>query len=258
MISLSALNNFPGIRHGFFTRNGGVSNGLYGSLNCGYGSGDKPENVTENRRLALATLDQEKAALVTAHQQHTNQVVAVDDAWSPDQAPVADGLVTNKPSLVLGILTADCTPVLLADAEAGIIGAAHAGWKGAFSGIIEMTVEKMTEMGARPENIVAAIGPAIAQRSYQVGPEFKQRFVEESAGNNVLFKTSAKDGGLLFDLSGYVWSKLTGTGVETIVHAPSDTCLEEDRFFSYRRSCLRGEEDYGRQLSIIVLENGAN
>ena len=254
MITLSSLNNVSGIRHCFFTRTGGVSAGLFGSLNCGYGSGDNPENVTENRRRALAMLDQDKAGLVTVRQEHTNQVVVVDYAWPPDQAPVADAMVTNKPSLALGILTADCAPVLIADEVSGVIAAAHAGWKSALGGIIGATIDKMTALGAHPENMIAAIGPAIHQRSYEVGPEFRERFVEESGENDVLFKTAAKDGHFLFDLPCYIWTRLTEAGLTKIVRARGDTCFEENRFFSYRRSCLKGEDDYGRGLSLIVKE----
>ncbi len=253
MITLSLLNDLSGIRHGFFTRTGGVSEGVYESLNCGYGSGDDRENVTQNRRRAMSSLDQENAALLTVRQEHSNQVKVVVQPWSQDQAPVADAMVTNKQNLALGILTADCSPVLLADIDAGVIGAAHAGWKGALCGVIEATIEKMTELGARPDNIAAAIGPTIAQRSYEVGPEFKERFQNDDGANEELFRKSATDGHFLFDLAEYICRRLRTAGVKAIVRAPHDTCREDDRFFSFRRSCLKGEDDYGRELSIIVI-----
>lgn len=253
MITLGALNDIGGLRHGFFTRTGGVSTGIYASLNCGFGSGDHPAAVASNRALAMARLDRPAAALVTVRQVHSADVVMAHDLFPHDQAPEADALVTGKPGLVLGILTADCVPVLFADPKARVIGAAHAGWKGAKGGVIEATVDAMAKLGAKPSRIVAAIGPCIAQRSYEVGPDFPAPFLAEDPANADLFAPSRRGGHFMFDLSGYVARRLGRAGVDLIQRCPNDTAAEEDRFFSYRRATLRGEKDYGRALSAIVL-----
>ncbi|MEO5374556.1 MAG: peptidoglycan editing factor PgeF [Alphaproteobacteria bacterium] len=254
MISVSALNELTRIRHGFFTREGGTSAGLYASLNCGFGSGDDPASVAANRAQAMAMLNRRPEALVTVRQEHTARAVTVDAPWSHADAPVADAMVTTRPGIVLGILTADCAPVLLADPRAGVIGAAHAGWKGAIGGIIDATVAAMVVLGARPENIVAAVGPCIAQRSYEVGPGFPAPFLAEDGGNVAFFAPSRREEHHMFDLVGYVVWRIARRGVGTVVRTPCDTMREEGRFFSYRRATLRGESDYGRGLSAIVLE----
>ncbi|CUW37296.1 conserved protein of unknown function (Multi-copper polyphenol oxidoreductase, laccase 4-255) [Magnetospirillum sp. XM-1] len=255
MITLSALNEFVRIRHGFFTREGGVSEGLYASLNCGPGSSDKPDAVRENRRRAMALLDLPEEALVTLYQTHSSDVVKVKTPWEPGDAPKADALVTDQPGVALGILTADCAPVLFADGKSGIIGAAHAGWKGALGGVLENTVATMVEMGARKPKIVAAIGPCIGHRNYEVGPEFPAPFLAEAAENADFFAPSpAKPGHHLFDLPGYISRKLSRLGVHEVTRVPADTLRDEARFFSYRRATLRGEADYGRQLSVIMLD----
>ncbi|MBI2239171.1 MAG: peptidoglycan editing factor PgeF [Magnetospirillum gryphiswaldense] len=254
MITLSALNEIIRIRHGFFTREGGVSQGIYESLNCGPGSADAPAAVAENRSRAMAMMDLPASALVTVHQAHTADVVTVTGAGDQAGRPIADAMVTTVPGLALGILTADCAPVLLADRKNGIIGAAHAGWKGAVGGVLENTVARMVELGAKPKNIVGAIGPCIGQRSYEVGPDFPAPFLAEIANNSDFFAPSQRDGHYLFDLPGYVSRKLARLGLVEVTRVPADTCRDGARFFSYRRSTLAGEKDYGRQLSVIVLE----
>lgn len=255
MITLSALNEINRIRHAFFTREGGVSQGIYASLNCGPGSKDDPSAVAENRARAMALLDLPPQALVTVHQQHTAEAVVVDGPWPEGERPVADAMVTTRRGVALGILTADCAPVLLTDRNSGVIGAAHAGWKGAIGGVLENTLDKMVALGAKRKSIVAAIGPCIGQRSYEVGPEFPAPFLAEEPLNADFFAPSAREGRFLFDLPGYVSRKLARLGVEDVTRVPTDTCRDQSRFFSYRRTTLRGEADYGRQLSVIVLEN---
>lgn len=258
MITVSALNEVSRVRHGFFTRNHGTSTGIYRSMNCGYGSGDEAQAVTRNRELAMQEIDQPLSALVTLSQQHTADVITVTEpcteSWDNQNAPVADAMVTSTKGIALGILTADCVPVLLADTKTKVIGAAHAGWKGAIGGVIENTVAAMANLGATPETMMAAIGPSIAQRSYEVGPEFPEPFLAESDDNKQFFANSRRDGHFMFDLQGYVARKLALFGVTEVIRTPCDTCREPDRFFSYRRSCLNNEPDYGRGLSAIVLE----
>jgi YfiH family protein len=254
VITLGALNELPAIRHGFFTREGGVSTGLYTSKKCGFGSDDDPAAVAENRRRCMARFDQSVERLVTLYQIHSAEAVVVDKPWAPGEAPRADALVTAVPGIVLGILTADCTPVLMADAEARVIGAAHAGWKGAKGGVLEATVAAMTRLGARPSRIVATVGPCIAQRSYEVGPEFPAPFLNEDEDNAGFFAPSRRVGHFLFDLGGYVARHLAACGIELMQRCPNDTAAEADRFFSYRRATLRGEKDYGRGLSAIALQ----
>jgi len=254
MLTTGALNDLTAVRHGFFCRTGGVSEGLYTSLNCGYGSGDKAENVTENRRRALAEMDLEGGQLVTAYQVHSPDVVEVTKPWAREDSPKADAMVTRQRGIVLGILTADCVPVLFADAEAGVVGAAHAGWKGALTGVTDATIAAMVSLGAEIPRIVAGIGPAIAQRSYEVGPEFPAPFLEQDPANADFFCPAPRAGHSLFDIKGYVARRLSRAGLKTIQALPCDTCAEEARFFSYRRSCHRKEPDYGRGLSAIYLE----
>lgn len=259
MITLGSLNALEGVRHAFFTRAGGTSEGIYASNNCGFGSADDPARVAENRRRCAAQLDLPFEGLLTVYQVHGRDVVVVDKAWAHGQAPKADAMVTNRPGVALGILAADCAPVLFADAEARVIGACHAGWRGAFAGVAEATVEAMCRLGAARERIAAAIGPCIAQRSYEVGPEFPRPFLEQDEANADLFappghSAGARPGHLLFDLAGYVARRLARVGIDAVGAVPCDTCREEERFFSYRRATLRGETDYGRNLSAIALE----
>ena len=250
MITLDALDDLSGIRHGFFTREGGVSKGHYASLNCGFGSGDEPARVAENRARIAGRLAVPAGHLVTVYQIHSPDVVVAGRPWQPGDAPQADAMVTNQPGLALGILTADCVPVLFADPAARVIGAAHAGWKGARGGVVASTVAAMVKLGAKPERIVAAIGPCIAQDSYEVGPEFPGQF---EAGDAGFFKPSVKPGHHMFDIGGLVEKRLTEQGIASVRRCPADTAAEEERFFSYRRATLRGEPVYGRGLSVIVL-----
>lgn len=253
MITLGALNEIGCVRHGFFTREGGVSRGLFDSLNCGFGSGDAPAAVAENRARAMRSLDLAPQNLVTAYQVHSPTVVTVSEPFGPKDAPQADALVTKTPGVALGILTADCAPVLFCDPKAEVIGAAHAGWKGAFGGVVEATVDAMAALGAKPERIVAAIGPHIAFRSYEVGAEFRQRFLDRDPSNEAHFAPSRRADHWMFDLGGYIEERLAGAGVELVQRAPHDTLTEDRRFFSYRRATLYGEPDYGRGLSAIAL-----
>jgi YfiH family protein len=242
------------VKHAFFTRQGGVSEGIFAALNVGIGSSDDPEHVRENRRRAAAAFDLPESALVTAYQVHSPDVAVVDAPWQPGQGPKVDGLVTDKPGIALGILTADCAPVLLADARAGVIGAAHAGWRGAIGGVLDATLAEMEKLGAKRGRITAAVGPCIGRLSYQVGPEFPAPFLAEQGDNARFFlpDPTAQDR-WRFDLPGYVVAKLKTLGVGGAEALPFDTCADEDRFFSYRRTCLRGEADYGRGLSAIML-----
>jgi len=254
MLTTSALNAVPGIRHVFFGRGGGTSQGLYASLNCGFGSGDDAANVARNRARAMAQIDLDERRLVTAYQVHSNRVARVERPWAPGDAPKADALVTTCPAIALGILSADCVPVLLADPAAGVVGAAHAGWRGALSGILEAVVAAMVELGAAHKGITAGIGPAISHRSYEVGPEFPAPFLAQNPGNQDFFHASPRPGHFMFYLKGYAARRLAATGIARLQILPCDTCAEEGRFFSYRRACQRGESDYGRGLSAIYLE----
>ena len=243
----------PGVQHGFFTRAGGVSIGAFTSLNCGFGSGDDPDHVAENRRRAAGEILGMPGPLVTAYQKHTAEALVVREAWSPENAPVGDGLVTDRPGLALGILTADCAPVLLADASAGVIGAAHAGWRGAFDGVVEATLARMLELGARLDSVVAVVGPCIGKDSYEVGPEFKARFVATDAADADLFTPSPREGHAMFDLASYVARRLSKAGVARVAQSGGDTCADDGLFFSYRRMTQAGERAYGRGLSVIAL-----
>lgn len=252
MIRLDIFNSAP-IRHAFFTRAGGVSQGLYASLNCGFSSADDVARVNENRARAMHALDLEPDRLATAKQVHGAAVIAVEAPWQSTAAPRADALVTRVPGVALGILTADCVPVLLADPDARVIGAAHAGWRGALAGVIEAAVAAMEDLGAARHRTVAAIGPAIAQASYEVGPEFPRQFLAQNPANTAFFRPAAKSGHFMFDLKGYIAQRLKVLGVGAIAIADADTAAEPDRFFSYRRACLRGEIGHGLGLSAITL-----
>jgi YfiH family protein len=257
MITLSALDDSPGgdagIRHAFFTRQGGVSLGLFASLNCGFGSGDDPADVDENRALAAARLGLAADRLVTCHQVHGTRAVTVERPWHRTANPRADALVTTVPGIALGVLAADCAPVLFADPAARVIGAAHGGWRGALAGVMEATVAAMAAQGARAERIRAGIGPCIAQPSYEVGPEFAAAFAAADRGSGDYFVPAARAGHFLFDLPGYIAHRLQRLGLAQIERAPHDSVADEALFFSYRRACLRGEPDYGRGLAAIAL-----
>lgn len=255
MLTMKPLSEQPRVRHAFFTRQGGVSSGIFSSLNCGFGSGDDPDKVATNRARATRQLEVDKNALVTLYQHHSAEVIEVTEPWLREEAPKADAMVSKTPKIALGILAADCAPVLLADGKAGVVAAAHAGWRGALSRVLENTVAKMIELGAAKENIVAVVGPCIAQRSYEVGPEFPERFMAQNEENAQFFYPGQRSGHYFFDLKAYAARRLKRAGIGEVRAIRADTCAEEDRFFSYRRAVRRGEEDYGRQLSAIYLES---
>ena len=252
---LHATLSLPRIKHGFFGRHGGVSQRLYASLNCGPGSADEAANIRENRRRVTEALSFDAASLCSLYQIHSAEVVAIEKPIGEDR-PKADAMVTKTPGVLLGILTADCAPVLFADAEAGVVGAAHAGWKGAFSGVVENTVAAMEALGARRANIKAAIGPCIAQHSYEVGPEFVARLLEADAANIAYFIASAATPThSLFNLPAYVESRLAAAGLRDATWIGMDTRPDKAPFFSYRRTTIAGEADYGRQLSVIGIKD---
>lgn len=241
-----------GVPHGFLGRRGGVSEGVCAGLNTGWGSDDDRAAIAENRRRAVAALAP-GAALVTVHQVHSPDAVIAKAPWPDDARPHADALITDRPGLALGILTADCAPVLLADEKAGVIGAAHAGWKGAFTGVAEATLEAMERLGADRARIAAAVGPAIARRSYEVDDAFLRRFAEADPDNDRFF-SPGRDGHHQFDLEGYVAARLAAAGVTRVEALGLDTYSDPERFFSYRRAVHRGEPTYGRQISLIALQ----
>jgi YfiH family protein len=254
MIQAKTLAGLDGVQHRFFTRRGGVSAGLYSSLNCGYGSGDGPDNVRENRRRAAASFELAETELLTMHQIHSTDVLTVADRrWTSPGAPKADAIVTDRPGLALGVLAADCAPVLLADPRAGVIGAAHAGWKGALAGIVDATIAAMERLGAQRERLQAAIGPCIGRESYEVGPEFPAPFLAQDDANAVFFRAAPRAGHFLFDLAGYLAHRLALAGVPASATG-HDTLRASDDFFSYRRNTLEGVGDYGRGLSAIALK----
>jgi YfiH family protein len=244
------LAQVSGVRHGFFTRLGGVSQGVYDSLNAGSGSKDDPAAVRENRARAAAVMAVAPEALLTCHQIHSTVAVAVTEPWPA--RPEADGVVTTTPDLACSALAADCAPILLADGRARAVGAAHAGWKGALGGMVEAAVQAMQDQGARRDRIVAAVGPCIAQASYEVGEEFRDRFAAEAPGSERFF-IPGKPAKCQFDLPGFVLWRLAEAGVRQCEWIGRDTCAEETLFFSNRRGVLRGEPDYGRLLSAIAL-----
>ena len=246
-----------GIRHGYFTRRGGVSQGIYGSLNIGTGSADDPRLVAANRRRVADWLGVPTSHLLSVHQIHSPDVIVAREPFDAER-PRADAIVTDRPGLAVGASSADCGPVLFADPRAGVVGAAHAGWKGALTGVLENTVSAMQRLGASKHDIVAVLGPSISARNYEVGPEFVARFVAADPANAVYFADAGTTPGTtrghsMFDLARYTVDRLARTGVQA---AFLDRCTyaEEDLFFSYRRATHRGEADYGRQISAIVLE----
>lgn len=247
------LEALPDVAHGFFGREGGVSTGIYASLNAGPGSNDAPGDVAENRARIARAMGAAPEALVSLYQIHSATVLRVDAAITGDR-PKGDAIVTTAPGLALAILTADCAPILLADVEAGVIGAAHAGWKGALAGVGEACVDEMEAAGARRERIVAAIGPCIHQPSYEVGPEFATAFVAASAADSAFFRPGAGDR-LRFDLPGYVRARLLARGVGQVDVAPFDTYSEPHALFSHRRCVHLAEGDYGRNCAAIMLRS---
>ena len=241
------------IAHGFFTREGGHSTGLFTSLNCGLGSGDDKDIVRRNRAVAAAALGVGEPSLLSAYQVHSAEALHVDKPWDMADRPKVDGLVTATPGLAIGILTADCGPLLFADAHAGVIGAAHAGWKGALTGITEATLAAMEKLGAKRQNITAVIGPMISKMAYEVGPEFAERFTEQDKANARYFTPSPRPRHAMFDLPAFLEDRLRREGAGHVVNLALCTFAGEQRFFSYRRATHRSERDYGRQISAIVL-----
>lgn len=238
-------------RHGFFTRAGGVSEGIYRGLNVGLGSHDARENVLENRARVARWFSVAPDRLATVHQVHSPDVVVVDARYDGSR-PAADAMVSNTPGVVLGVLAADCGPILFCDPEARVVGAAHAGWKGALYGVLENTVSAMEGLGARRENILACLGPSIGRANYEVGPEFVERFLGVNGAYERYFTPSQKPDHAMFDLPGLTTQRLADAGV-TAENLDICTYPDEERFFSYRRTTHRGEPDYGRQISAIML-----
>lgn len=242
----------PGIAHAFFTRNGGVSHGLYASLNAGRGSNDDPSAVAENRRRMAAHFAIAPDALVSMHQTHSANVALIDAPTS--ERPRVDALVTRTDGIAVGVLAADCGPVLFADPHARVVAGAHAGWRGATGGILEATLDTMESAGARRQSITAVLGPTIAQASYEVGPEFAERLIALAPDNAAFLVPSDRPGHHRFDLPAYIVGRLKEAGVGHVHDLALDTYADEARFFSYRRTTHRGEPDYGRLLSAIMLE----
>ena len=253
MLQAANLATLPGIRHGFFTRSGGVSQGVYDSLNGGVGSNDAPDKVAENRARMAAALGVAPDHLITAYQIHSPTVVVADAPWTQASRPRADAIVSRTPNLAIGVSTADCGPVLFADSEAHVIGAAHAGWRGALAGVIEATIAAMEALGADRSRIAAALGPTIRQPNYEVGPEFTARFIDADADNARFFAAAAKPGHALFDLAGYIASRIQRAGIVDFEDLELCNYAEPERFFSFRRTTHRREADYGRHINAIVL-----
>ncbi len=255
MIQAESLRGYRGMRHGFFSRLGGTSSGGYASLNCSFASGDRAETVTENRGRIAHQLGIASPHLVTAKQVHGISVVEVEAPWpAGTQPPECDALVTRVPGLAVAVLTADCAPILIADLAAGVVAAAHAGWRGALSGVVEETVAAMERLRARADRMTAVVGPSISQPSYEVGPEFHAEFMATDSGSASFFTVSPKDDGKFqFDLPEYVGARLIRAGLRRIEVLELDTLTNAGRFFSHRRSTLMGEKDVGRQMSAILL-----
>ena len=248
------LSAIPGLHHAFFSREGGVSEGIYTGLNGGIGSKDNPAHVAENRRRMAELMHVSPDHFLSVFQIHSPDVAVASHPWDAATRPKADAIVTRTEGLAIGVTAADCGPVLLADPKARVIGATHAGWKGALTGVIEATVEAMEKLGAERANVVAAIGPLIRQQSYEVGDEFVERFLTTDADNAVYFLPAARQGHAMFDLAGFIRKRLEDAGVLVIDDVGLDTYSDE-RFFSYRRSVHRQEADYGRHVHAIVLES---
>lgn len=255
MLLAPPLSILPGIRHAFFTRDGGVSQGIYASLNGGVGSNDAPEKVAENRARMAAVLGVGPHNLITPYQIHSADVAVADAPWTAETRPRADAVVTRTPGLAIGVSTADCGPLLFAEADARVIGAAHAGWRGAFTGVIEATLAAMEKLGARRERIVAALGPSISQPNYEVGPEFVERFLAADVDNARFFADAERPGHAMFDLKGYIADRVARAGVGNFTDIGLCTYADPDRFYSYRRTTQRGEPDYGRHINAITLSD---
>lgn len=253
MLQASSLATLAQIRHAFFTRAGGVSQGVYASLNGGVGSQDSPDQVAENRARMAVALGVTPGHLLTPYQIHSPDVVVVDKPWTSETRPRADAVVTREPKLAIGVSTADCGPLLFADDKARVVGAAHAGWRGAFTGVIEATVAAMEKLGADRGNITAALGPTIRQANYEVGPEFVERFLAADAGNARFFTDAEHAGHAMFDLTGYIAAQVERSGIVKFEDLGLCTYAEPERFYSYRRSTHLNEPDYGRHINAIAL-----
>jgi hypothetical protein len=253
MLEAQSLKSLPGIRHGFFTRAGGVSAGVYESLNGGIGSNDMPENVNENRARMAAALGVAPDRFLTCYQIHSPEVIVAEKPWTHEQRPRADAIVTRVPGLAIGVSTADCGPVLMADPEARVIGAAHAGWRGALTGVVEATIAAMEKLGAQRTRISAATGPMIRQPSYEVGQDLVDRFVAIQPSNVRFFKPAQRPGHAMFDLAGFVVSRLRRAEVAHIEDLAHCTYADPAQFYSYRRTTHRSEPDYGRHINAIAL-----
>ncbi len=251
MLQAHSLARFDRVRHGFFTRSGGVSQGVYATLNGGTGSSDTPEKVAENRARMAQALGVAPDHLLTAYQIHSPDVAIVEEPWR--ERPRADAIVTRTPKLAVGVSTADCGPLLFADAEAGVIGAAHAGWRGALTGVVEATVRAMEELGANRARIAVALGPSIRQPNYEVGPEFVERFLAADPTNARFFEASPREGHAMFDLAGYTAERVQRAGIDNFEDLGLCTYADPERFYSYRRMTLLGEADYGRHINAIAL-----
>jgi len=254
MTASPLLSAIPGLRHAFFSREGGVSGGIYAGLNGGLGSSDDPASVAENRRRMAQQMGVSPEHFLSVWQVHSPDAVVATGPWEGASRPRADAMVTRTEGLAIGVTAADCGPILFVDPNARVIGAAHAGWKGALTGIVESTVDAMEKLGAERSGIVAAIGPLIRQHSYEVGGEFVERFVEADAENALFFVPSTREGHAMFDLAGFIRTRLENAGVLMIDDTGIDTYSDE-RFYSYRRSVHRGEPDYGRHVHAVALES---
>ncbi|MFD2185079.1 peptidoglycan editing factor PgeF [Rhodoplanes azumiensis] len=252
MLTARSLSALPGIKHAFFTREGGVSEGLYASLNAGFGSGDDQDRVTENRARMAAAVGVAPDRLLSAIQIHSADVIVAETPWTAAERPKRDAIVTRTPGLAIGASTADCGPVLFADPEARVVGAAHAGWRGALAGVTDSTIAAMETLGASRDRIVAAIGPMIRQRNYEIGPEVKALFVAQDPAHARFFAPGAGDRERL-DLAGYIAARLAAAGLRHIEDLDVCTYADEARFYSFRRATHRGEPDYGRHVNAIVL-----
>ncbi len=253
MLQAPSLARLAAIRHAFFTRSGGVSQGVYESLNGGVGSNDAPAKVAENRARMAAALGVAPDRLLTPYQVHSPDVVVAEGPWRHETRPRADAVVTRTPGLAIGVSTADCGPLLFADADAGVVGAAHAGWRGAFGGVIEATLAAMQNLGAEPKRTLVALGPTIGQPNYEVGPEFVERFLQADADNARFFAPSDRAGHAMFDLPGYIAARVQSAGVASFEDLGLCTYAGPDRFYSYRRKTRLGETDYGRHINAIAL-----
>ncbi len=253
MIEADLMKALPGIRHGFFTREGGVSGGIYASRNCGLGSDDDRAAVIENRARTAADLGIAPERLITPRQAHTPNVAVTSEPWPADQPPEADAIVTSAPGLAVGVLAADCAPVLFADPQARVVGAAHAGWRGALGGVLEATISEMEGLGAQRERIHAAIGPTISSEVYEVGPEFKAAFLAQAPDNDALFHIPSGGERPHFDLPAFALARLRAAGLRHVTDLALCTFRNESLFFSYRRAQRREEPDYGRQISAILI-----